>query len=66
MGLKNTVRQKIGDMKLAFQRKWERDCRCLPLTAVHRDLYVTIQVQVPKNLTAEQKEKFQEMRKSLQ
>jgi len=29
------------------------------------DLYVTLQVQVPKNLTAEQKTKFKELQKSV-
>jgi DnaJ-class molecular chaperone len=31
----------------------------------HGDLYVTLQVQVPKNLTAEQKKKFKELQKSV-
>lgn len=34
--------QKIGDLKLARQRKWSRDCRSLPLTAAHRELYFII------------------------
>ncbi len=42
MGLKKALWQKIGDAKLASQRKWEHDCRRLPLTAAHRDLYMTI------------------------
>ena len=39
MGLKKTIRQKMGELKLAFQRKWHHDCRYLPLTAAHRELY---------------------------
>ncbi len=31
----------------------------------HGDLYATVEVQVPKNLTAEQKEKFEELQKSI-
>lgn len=29
----------MGELKLAFQRKWHHDCRYLPLTAAHRELY---------------------------
>jgi hypothetical protein len=39
MGLKNIIRQKIGELKLTSQRKWNHDCRYLPLTAAHRELY---------------------------
>jgi hypothetical protein len=42
MGLKKAVWQMMGDMKLAFQRKWEHDCEYLPLTMAHRDLYTII------------------------
>lgn len=42
MGLKKAVWRLIGDIKLSYQRKWEHDCSSLPLTAAHRNLYITI------------------------
>ncbi len=44
MKSKYKVRRRLGllKLKLLLQRKWNRDCRYLPLTPAHRELYDNI------------------------